>query len=234
MIKKHRTKPAVLRKLQILQRRLPPAHPKRPAVEKETAKYASGYRGEQALDYHLSFINPDYPIFHDLRLFHRSTYFQIDTLLLTPFFILLIEVKNMAGTLIFDADRYQMIRRLHGEEEGFLDPRLQVSRHQLQLEQWGRQKGRKLPPILTTVAISFPSTIIIAPPSPFTKVIHAAQLPFDISELEKQHPVSSIPMSGIASITSSLIQGCHPKPTNIMKERIFKKESSAPPAAPCR
>ncbi|WP_243292865.1 hypothetical protein [Bacillus sp. FJAT-47783] len=54
MIKKERTKPIKLKKLEALIRRLSSTHPKRPLVQKELAKHLAGYRGEQSIDYHLS------------------------------------------------------------------------------------------------------------------------------------------------------------------------------------
>ncbi|SFL84721.1 nuclease-related domain-containing protein [Salibacterium qingdaonense] len=215
MIKKHRTKPEILEKLEVLQRRLPELHPKRDEVKQKYLRYAAGYRGEKAIDYHLSFLDPPHLILHDLRLFSRTSHFQMDTLLLTPTFTLIIEVKNLAGTLHFDEHRYQMTRRLHGEEEGFTDPRLQVQRHKLQLEEWLKHHSLVLPPIYPLVVISFPSTIIQAP---LTNVIHAAQLPFEIETYKRREGKAATPFSSIQRVSDKLISACRPKEVEILEE----------------
>ncbi len=85
MIKKERTEPVKIHKLEALLRRLPPSHQKYPLIEKELAMCKAGYRGEQALDFYLEYLpEDDHIIFHDLRLFDTRYYFQIDTLLVTP------------------------------------------------------------------------------------------------------------------------------------------------------
>ncbi|MGY4688902.1 nuclease-related domain-containing protein [Salibacterium sp. K-3] len=215
MIRKHRTTPDILKKLDILQRRLPDPHPKRDQVKQEARRYGAGYRGEKAIDYHLSFLHPPYLLLHDLRLSVRSSHFQMDTLLLTPSFSLIIEVKNLTGTLIFDEHRYQMTRTLHGEEEGFPDPRLQVHRHKLQLEEWLKHHSLVLPPIHTLVVISFPTTIIQAAS---TNVIHAAQLPYDIEELKNKEAKTTMPFHRLQTAADRLIQECRPKEVDILAE----------------
>ncbi|RSL35137.1 NERD domain-containing protein [Salibacterium salarium] len=87
-------------------------------------------------------------IFHDLRLRNSLRYFQIDTLILTSSFFLIIEVKNIAGTLSFDPHRYQMVRKANGTAEEFSDPRLQVKRHHLQFEKWLEQQQIPIPPFI--------------------------------------------------------------------------------------
>lgn len=78
----------------------------------------AGYRGEQSLDYYLGFLT-NYFILHDLRLPDRDHHFQLDTLLISPYFILILEVKNISGTLIFDDHFKQLIRVTPEKEEGF-------------------------------------------------------------------------------------------------------------------
>ncbi|SFE88656.1 nuclease-related domain-containing protein [Alteribacillus iranensis] len=103
MIIKPRKVPLHLRKLRALERRLPHSHPKRPEIERDTAKWSAGYKGEQSIDDPLTFLPPhDFRILHDLHLYDGSHYFQIDTLIISSCFLLIIEVINISGTLIFD------------------------------------------------------------------------------------------------------------------------------------
>lgn len=127
MIVKPRSYPINLRKLKALKIRIPRNHPKEKEIKEDFAKNSAGYKGERELDYPLSFLLGDvYSILHDLRLFSDSYHFQIDALLLSPRFLLIIEVKNFSGTITFDSEFTQVIRSNAGKEKAFFDPILQV------------------------------------------------------------------------------------------------------------
>jgi hypothetical protein len=191
VIRKERKKPIRLRKLEALNDRLSSEHEKRPKLAYEIAKVTAGYRGEQALDYYLRLLPPNkYEIIHDLRLSNNdSHFFQIDTLLLTPFIILILEIKNIAGTLYFDQPLHQMTRTINGKEEGFLDPILQVQKQKVQFKAW--LDRHKLPeiPILPLVVNTNPSTILKSTNHHFlsNKVLHAAALENRLEEYEKKY-----------------------------------------------
>ncbi|HEY9576197.1 MAG TPA: NERD domain-containing protein, partial [Pseudobacillus sp.] len=69
MIIKKRGIPLKIRKLEALFRRLPEFHPKRLSIKVELDKIWAGHRGEEALDYHLTFLNgSQHMILHGLRL----------------------------------------------------------------------------------------------------------------------------------------------------------------------
>lgn len=110
MIVKERKMPVHLLQLEALLRRLPAHHPKRNVVAENLAKFMAGYKGEQAIEYPLSFLSETkYSILHDIRLFDQKHYFQIDALIVSSCFLLFLEVKNIIGTLIFDAKFNQLI-----------------------------------------------------------------------------------------------------------------------------
>ncbi|MCM3736117.1 NERD domain-containing protein [Bacillus cytotoxicus] len=70
MIVKERKIPIYLQQLKALCRRVPADHPKRNAISETLAKHKAGYKGEQAIDYPLSFLpDKEYSILHDIRLF---------------------------------------------------------------------------------------------------------------------------------------------------------------------
>lgn len=59
--------------------RIPKTHKKRGVIEDSLEKARAGFRGEENLDYHLSFLpSKNYQIFNDLRLIHENKAFQID------------------------------------------------------------------------------------------------------------------------------------------------------------
>lgn len=211
MIVKKRNRPLYIQKLEALLRRLPRNHPKIPLIQENLAKHTAGYRGEHSIDYPLSFIDQrNYLILHDLRLAHNEFYFQIDTLLISPHYFFILEVKNIAGTLFFDQDFHQLIRTLDGKEDVFPDPILQVKRHKIQFATW--IKKHKLPdmPIETLVVISNPNSQIQTSPQHQDyvrrKVIHRSALPFRISQIEKCYKEAFLTMKELKKISRLLIK----------------------------
>ncbi|WP_066067842.1 nuclease-related domain-containing protein [Neobacillus soli] len=131
MLIKERTKPLIMLILEALLRRLPLNHQKYQQILEALGRWEAGYRGEQSLDYYYRDLpNQKYMILHDLNLPDGDYNCQIDTLLLTPEFALVIDVKNMAGKLTFDTDNEQFIQINNGKEKGYPDPIAQAERHQ--------------------------------------------------------------------------------------------------------
>jgi len=165
MIVKKRKVPLINLKLEALLRRIPTTHPKYLLIKENLAKRSSGYLGELSLNYPLSFLDEkEYFIFHDLRLNISDHYFQIDTLVITQKFILIIEVKHITGTLFFDQEFHQLIRTHNGEEAVFPDPITQIKRQMLQLKQWLSDKQIPAIPIVPLVVVSHPNAIIQTSP----------------------------------------------------------------------
>ncbi|OHR67110.1 hypothetical protein HMPREF3291_11575 [Bacillus sp. HMSC76G11] len=190
MIKKERKIPIIILQYEALLRRIPENHPKRPYILEELAKSKAGYNGEKSVDYHLALIDQKkYYIYHGLRLEIGPHIFQIDSLLVSKSLLILIETKNILGTLYFDDHFSQLIRTLNGVETGFSDPRLQVDRQETLLQQFLKQNHITCPPFKSLVVISNPSSIIKAPSSlKKTSIIHGANLPSLIKKLESSHP----------------------------------------------
>lgn len=161
MIKKELKLSIKIQKLQALLRRLPLNHIIRTKIEEEYAKSMAGYRGEKSVDYHLRpLFNKDFLVLHDIRLLRNEQYFQMDIVILTRRYILILEVKNMSGTLCFDQTFKQLIRTINGREESFPDPIIQVRRQQKNLQKW--LSDHKFPelPIHSFIVISNPATIL--------------------------------------------------------------------------
>ncbi|WP_163098989.1 nuclease-related domain-containing protein [Peribacillus alkalitolerans] len=187
MIKKQRGIPIKILKLEALLKRLPGSHVKRPQIERDLLKSMAGYKGEQSIDYFLDFLsNKSYFILHDLRLPFKNHFFQIDTLILSKSVVIMIEVKNISGTLYFDHTFQQLIRSYNGKEESFPSPFLQVQRQRLQLQQWIADNQFPRIPLEPLIVISNPSTIIKASTSNSNhQLIHMGQLPEKILSIEK-------------------------------------------------
>ena len=121
----------------------------------------AGYWGEQSVRSILEVLpKNEYFIFHDLRLQGKPYPFQIDLLVLSSFFFLILEVKNMAGELYFDDSFKQIIRTLNDQNEAFDDPVLQVNLQRKQLLAW--LSAKKLPPIpIETLVVSANSKAVL-------------------------------------------------------------------------
>ncbi|CAH0235044.1 hypothetical protein SRABI96_02775 [Peribacillus sp. Bi96] len=188
MIVKQRKVPLTILKLRALVRRLPPNHPKISSIMNDLNKREAGYKGEKSIDFPLSFLDSKrYFIFHDLRLQEQSRFFQLDTLLISKKFALIIEVKNIAGMIYFDSHFNQLIRTKDGKETAFPDPLIQVSRQESQLKNWFLKNGFPSLPILSLVVISNPQTIIRTSPENrklHYNVIHPDVLPSRINVME--------------------------------------------------
>ncbi|MEH7116572.1 nuclease-related domain-containing protein [Neobacillus vireti] len=131
MIIKERKIPLSILILEALCRRLSPNHPKYQEIQEELGRRRAGYQGEVAFDYYLRFLPKDkYMILHDLNLPDGDYNCQNDTFLLTPEYALIIEVKNMAGKLIFDTENEQFIQINNEREKGYPYPIAQAERHQ--------------------------------------------------------------------------------------------------------
>jgi hypothetical protein len=163
LIVKEREVPMKIQQYEALLRRLLKRHELIPEIETELKRRYKGYKGELSVDYYTKLLtveNKEARVFQNLRLSYGPHFFQIDTLLIFPHFALILEVKNISGTLIFDPDREQMVRVYNEKEEGFQCTIAQVKRHRIQLMQW--MKSRKLPsiPIEYFIVVSNPATII--------------------------------------------------------------------------
>lgn len=191
MICKELKIPINIGKSQALLWRLPLNHQKFPIVDKDLKKRKAGFNGEATVYYHLGFLNDKkYKIFYDVRLPLFSNYFQIDFLILTPVYILVIEVKNISGIVTIDPFIRQLTRTYKGITEGFSDPISQVQRQKLLLQKWFSVQKLKHPPIKHLVVFSNPSTILkyTEPPSvdsPYRNIIHAQNIIDNIKGLNE-------------------------------------------------
>ncbi|PKG24860.1 nuclease-related domain-containing protein [Niallia nealsonii] len=163
-------------KTESLLNRLSDQHRIKPKVAEDGKKMLAGFKGEKSLTYYLNFIPDDCFIFHDLRLQNGHTYFQMDYLVLTSSFALIIECKNFYGELHFDTSFNQMIRTVNDQSEAFVDPISQVKRQRHQLFHFFKKHNLPLLPIESLVVISNSSTIIKGDPSIKNSVIHSHHL----------------------------------------------------------
>lgn len=222
MIKKERKIPLKIKKLEALLRRLPTTHSKYREIEGELAKSMAGYRGEQSLDYYLSLLpDQDYLIFHDLRLPHKNYFFQLDILILSASFFLIVEVKNISGVLLFDHTFHQLIRNANGTEEVFPDPILQVNRQVSQFATWLEQNKSPLMPIESLVVIANSAAFIKSTSNRserMRKVIRSTNLQEKIKLFEEVHKSEKLTKKDLRKISSLILKHHTPYNPNILEK----------------
>ena len=97
---------------------------------------------------------------------------QMDTIIVTGRFILLLEVKNISGIITYDMKTNQLIRTWNNERLALTDPFAQLDRHAAFMEQMMWKLGVELP-IIHAVIITNASSILEEMPEQF----HIFKLP---------------------------------------------------------
>ncbi|WP_407681684.1 nuclease-related domain-containing protein [Pseudalkalibacillus salsuginis] len=83
----------------------------RSIIEDSLYKSKAGYKGEKMLEHYLGFLSDEnYFIFHVLRLTSNDKYFQLDILLISVNMMVIIEVKNISGILLFEGFLVQLTK----------------------------------------------------------------------------------------------------------------------------
>lgn len=237
MIHKKRGIPVRLRMEEALLRRLPQNHEKRAKILQNFKKGKAGYKGEQELDYHLGFLDDDnIHIFQDLRIpIDEDRHFQMDTLVLTARFALIIESKNIYGTLYFDPASRQVIRTFDGIQDGFADPLQQAKRQEKMFIKWMARHISKTFQTYSLVSIGYPSTIIKTPSNNqviFQKLLHAEHIPDKIEELIQSTTDSNLTSYQIKKTTQLLLHQHTPLSFDALTHySIFKND--LPIGVPC-
>ncbi|WP_186576613.1 nuclease-related domain-containing protein [Aquibacillus kalidii] len=204
-----------------LLRRLDSHHYQYPVIEDNLRKYIAGFRGEEIISYQLRRLPSNrFLVLKDLRLQFNSQYFQIDFLVICVYFLLIIEAKNIAGTLFFDKEFNQMIRTYNETEEGFRNPLNQVFYHQDLLSSWLSAHHFTFTPIKSLVAIANPSTILKSNAENdliSSKVVHAEELVARIMKLEKRCE-NTKPLTNTSELAQILLDNSAPLFTNLLEK----------------
>jgi hypothetical protein len=221
IIIKKRTIPLAITLSEALLRRLPLNDPKRDLIKKDLDKRKSGYRGELQLDYFTDILDlekDEYHIYRDLRLEVEGIFFQMDTLLLTKRYALLLEGKNHGGELLFD--RFQMIQTIGDKQKAYTDPRNQAQRHIFLLKKW--LKLHQLPPLPISylILITNEATIIKGDPDVEKTVMHASKLLAKMVEINRYYRNEHISSKELKSYKKLLLKKHTPQMIDILK-KIF-------------
>ncbi|UOR13770.1 nuclease-related domain-containing protein [Halobacillus amylolyticus] len=113
MIRKNYSIPIYLEQLETLSSRLNHNHTKWPEIEEWPFRQSAGFAGEKALEYALLILNfqtSPHLLQHTTSPSYHS-FFQIDVLLVTSSYDLILDVKNISGASYFDGVHTQLIRQ---------------------------------------------------------------------------------------------------------------------------
>jgi hypothetical protein len=183
--------PIIIKKLEVLLKRSSPSHHKRLQITETLRRFKSGFNGEQSLRYFYRYL-PKNGLHYlpSIRILHDEYYFQMDLLIITAHFLLILEIKNHAGHLYFDDKVKQMIRTLDGKRECYEDPVEQVKRQKYHLTKIMEQYKFPSIPIETLVVIANSSTIVEFSPTykeALKTVIKSTQLQQKFAEFQQNH-----------------------------------------------
>lgn len=124
----------------------------------------------------------DHYVFHDLS---PTSDFQIDSYVMTPWYSVVLEVKNISDVLEFKDNPPQLIRtREDGHRDGFESPVVQLERNCDLLSEWLRNRGIHLP-IYGAVVLAYPKQIVAVPPVR-TKLLFPSLIPSYIRSIPQQ------------------------------------------------
>ncbi|MGE8078401.1 nuclease-related domain-containing protein [Peribacillus loiseleuriae] len=219
-----------IRKMQALLRRLPFDDPNRPLIENDYGKFYAGFRGEASLVYYLSFLDDKpYLIFHDLRLPIHHHFFQLDYLILSNKFALILEVKNYSGTVYFDPQFDQLIRTTQQDvEETFPDPVSQVEQHRANLLKYLHDQKLSPIPIETLVVFSNPYTQLKTTQGNHKitkKVIHKERFLQSFQVFENKYSKESLTQKSMKKASKTLMKSHTPFDQDLLLKYQVHKET---------
>ncbi|MBO0992902.1 nuclease-related domain-containing protein [Bacillus sp. SD088] len=228
MIQKERAIPIKILILEAILRRISETHPARAQLAEELGKRYAGYRGEQILDYYTKHLplQKHHFIFHDLRLpISNQAWFQMDTLVLSPCYILILEGKHMAGKLHLEPQ--QLIRELPNVEESFPNPIIQIKNQQYFLKVLLEKHSFAFPSSDAFVVITNPKSIILPNPDyeeVADKVIRPQMLRFCFEQMEKKYNKVIWSDNDLSEISQRLLQLHKPDEPDLLNQYGIRKD----------
>lgn len=147
MIIKQRTSNNEYFILDALKRRLPSSHPSYNNISNRIASLEAGIWGENSVKAKLQNFYPPFKFFvlHDIQL-QSVEFFQIDHLIITPHYFLIIESKNLKDDIEITRNPDQMIQFFsNGTRKTYDSPIAQVERNVMWLENWLHERNIRIP-----------------------------------------------------------------------------------------
>jgi hypothetical protein len=216
-----RTKPYALLCYEALFRSLLSHLRENKTLRDEFGIHQAGYRGEKNADYVLS----TYPhksayIFQGIRLKAGPFNFQIDTLMVTSSFILILEIKNFKGEIEYNPKTHQIIQFDGDQKKSQKNPILQAEAQKRHLTYWLQQSG--FPPIpIETLGVSVnPSSILTYRDESVSAMnfIQLDSLPTSLDNLYKTYTKNIYDSGTIQKLNRKLLRNNTPHKPNFIKQ----------------
>lgn len=120
-----------LQQLEAIIRRIDAFHPDYLYFKEQLAMANVGVSGEDEVQFFLQELATPHRVIRNFSFFNaQQQRHEIDFIVIFPSLIVCLEVKNIAGTLHFDAESSQLLRtRADGVTERFANPIEQLNRH---------------------------------------------------------------------------------------------------------
>jgi hypothetical protein len=190
------------------QNRLSAGHPMLPVLAAKQASVEAGIGGEERVAeiFRRHSFSFDHHIFHDLSP-SSDEKFQIDTFVMTPWFVGILEVKNIGGILEFKDNPPQLVRtRDNGQKDGFESPVVQLERNCELLSGWLRSRNIYLP-IYGAVVLAYPKQIVAVPPAK-TTLLFPNLIPSYIKNIPQQ--AKKLDKDTFNWLSAELVNNHHP------------------------
>lgn len=214
--------------LEALGKRVAEHHPEKENIQRDLKVKIAEIRGEKEIEYTLGFLDDKrYLILHNLRLRDQNGHFQIDTLLLSENYYLVVDAKNWQGTVVFGNNGQVTRIDLDGAEKGFQNPASQTKIQSYRLHQWMIRNNFPNMFIENLAVISFPKTIIKTSSPNITipnEVIHNTDFLMRIKELERKHKKMLLPMNQLMGIANTLKKAHEPLVRDIYSTYQFSQK----------
>ncbi|WP_053366791.1 nuclease-related domain-containing protein [Bacillus sp. FJAT-27245] len=226
MLIKARGVPIWIQCLEALLRLLPSNHRLIPDIRRNLKYRKKGYNGEKSSDYYAGLLDQkEFLILHDLTLFHKKLHFQIDTLILTARFFLIIEIKSLEGELYFNHVTGQLTVSRHETVSGADNPLIQALNHCIQLRGWLAANKMKRVPIEHLAIISNTQSVIKCSNHETARHVGTDKsLPLKVMELSKHYKEELLSEKELKKIARMIKKAHSPQPVNIMGLYKLKHE----------
>lgn len=147
--------------LEALSKRLHKTHPKHSYIRDELMQKNAGDNGEEVVMRELEKLklSHSFYIFHNISLF-SETNFQIDILLISPYYALILEVKNISGEIEILTNPALLVRtKNNGEINTFKSPVPQLEEYIYQLSQLFNRHKINIP-VYGAITFAFASSYV--------------------------------------------------------------------------
>lgn len=192
------------------------------AIQQEFQRLEAGFSGEVKLKQTLSdyFFKTDQHILYNFECMNENGFtHQMDAIIVTPFFILIFEVKLLSGTLFYKPSLHEFFRIHNEKRENFRNPLDQVYRHQLFLEQCLRKWQTQIP-VYSAVVIAHHQAILDESLENFP-IFHISGVPVFIENLYRNTTKTNANLNMIISKLNQLYKVLPPR-RSISLNRIRK------------